>query len=515
MRAQKDINLRADRNINIEAGQNIYMKAAKDTITSTTEFTYDVNNVPKPATIPYYEYVGEGDGEGGNIVVQALGNMHTTVDKDSFITVRRDLNLNVTRDYFITVGRNNTILVENNYTLTSHGKQDYKSVGDIHMQTDAEFDLKATGNINVQTADTYNLVAATDIDMHATSNVNIIGDIGISSKGTTYDVQGIITLGGIVGISGNLTAGGPLNIIGNAVVLGGSATVPVPPAPTNATDASDASLATEAAIAEIKQQVEKINILATWSDPESKFKRNSASMSTTVSTLPTYEPCPEHETFSFKAISGYTPKQTEASRTYNGSGGAGNDAVASPPTNTTPGANNTDIPPTNARESAITKDINMSAYECQLKIHEGVRYVSYLDSVGLPTGGIGHLLRQNEISMFPVPTPIPAEQVSTWFNQDAPISIMGAQKLLGLDVWGDLTDIRKRACADLCYNLGEARLSKFVRFIAAMKAGDYDLAGRSLRESKWFTQVGRRGPNIVTMIVQNIDPNGCDAKFPA
>jgi hypothetical protein len=47
-----------------------------------------------------------------------------------------------------------------------------------------------------------------------------------------------------------------------------------------------------------------------------------------------------------------------------------------------------------------------------------------------------------------------------------------------------------------------------------MKVGNYSVAGKALQDSKWYTQVGRRGPNIISMITQNIDPNGCDKKFP-
>jgi len=494
MRAQKDINLRADRNINIEAGQNIYMKAAKDTTTSTTTFTYDINNVPNTQTIPLYKYVGEGAGEGGNIVVQALNNMHTTVHKDSFQTVKNNSNIDVLKDFFITVGKDNIVLIENNYALTTSGKQDYKSAGDIHIQTDAE----------------YNLKTGTKVLVNAGTSINLKADTNILSQAKFFDITAKSRITGGVEINSTLkvTAG---SFLGGAVQLGGSVPTDKPISPT---DASAASKATKSTPAEIKQKVEKINILATWSDPESKFKRNSESLQTTVSILPTYEPCPEHENFSFKSISGYTPTQTDGAKTYAGSGGAGSEATATPPTDTTPGANNTDIPPTPANESAVSKNFNLDAYQCQLKIHEGVKYVSYLDSIGLPTAGIGHLLRSNEVTKFPVPTVVSKEQVDQWFQQDAPISISGAQRLLGIDTWGELTDIRKRACADLCYNMGEGRLSKFVRFIAAMKAGNYNAAGDSLRQSKWFTQVGRRGPNIITMIVNDVDPNRCDQKFP-
>lgn len=461
MRSQKDINLRADRNINIEAGQNIYLKAAKDTITSTTTFTYDVNNIPNTQTIPLYKYVGEGAGEGGNIVTQALNNIHTTVKKSSFITV----------------GEN--------------------------------FELKVTGTIDMSASGEYNLTAPSIKNVGA---VKVRGSLDVTSGvqfGSTLGVNGSIS-GSSLSLSGGITAGTILGTFpglrgGNGAKNGG---------PGTAGPSVSVSTPPDVVKAEVKQQVEKINILATWADPESKFKRNSEAVNTTVSVFPTYEPCPEHEQFKFLSVSGYVPAQNEGAKTYEGSGGAGNTPAASPPTNTTPGANNTDLPPTDASESALSKDFNLNAYQCQLKIHEGVKYVSYLDSVGLPTGGIGHLLRGNEIPQYPIPTKITEQQVNSWFQTDAQISISGAIRLIGTDTWGQLTDIRKRACADLCYNLGEGRLSKFTRFIAAMKAGDYNAAGDSLRNSKWFTQVGRRGPNIIAMIVQNIDPNGCDKKFP-
>jgi lysozyme len=547
MRAQQDFNIRADRNINIEAGQNIYMKAAKDTINSTTTFTYDINNIPNTQTIPYYQYVGEGAGLGGNIVVQALNNVHQTVQKNMYLTVKEN---------------NLSIQVQENIDVTTvAGEQDYNSAQNINMQTNQEFNLKATGNIMKQTNGNYNLTAQSNISLESQTTINLIATTAITETAPLISLEGEVIITGDVITSGNITGGAgstpgsttatfnsnlvllnDLTVAGNTQINGSlvvsqsvsaelfnsntaGSVIPVPPivpvtpsppvtpvSPVIPTPAGSAATATPA---EIKPLVEKINILATWAGtPVPKVKRNAEALNTTVSTLPTYEPCPEHEQFSFKSITGYIPSKTQGQQTYEGSGGAGNIVATSPPTNTDPGANNIDIPPTPANESALTKDFNMDAYECQLKIHEGVKYTSYIDSVNLPTGGIGHLLRTNELPEYPVPTLISPDQVDQWFQNDAPISIAGAQRLLTSDVWADLSDIRKRACADLCYNLGETRFSQFKQFLNYMKVGDYTSAGNSLRNSRWFTQVGRRGPNIITMIIQNVDPNGCDQKFP-
>lgn len=452
MRAQTDINFRADRNVNIEAGQNIFMKAAMDTVTSTTSFTYDVNNIPMPSTIPYYKYVGQGAGEGGNIIIQSLNNMHTTVKGNVFQSIKGNSNANVT----------------GNIIVNAVGAIDYKSGSAITVQSEL-------------------------LSMSASETMKL--------KGSSLDITAPVIISGLTQLNGQLLVSGGLSAA-SPVILGGSVHTARPIAPGNAASAT---------AAEIKQATEKINILAGWSDPASKFQRLSQSVQTTVSRFNTYEPCPEHETFTIAATHGFMPGPQPV---YEGSGGAGNSVTASPPPNTTPGANNTDVPPTPAKQSVLTKDFNINAYQCQLKIHEGVKFVSYIDSVGKPTGGIGHLLRTNEIPVYPIGTAISADQVNQWFEQDAQISIAGAQTLLGPDVWGNLSDIRKRACADLCYNLGQGKLSKFVRFLAAMKSGDYNAAGQSLRESLWFTQVGKRGPDIITMIVQNVDPNGCDRKFP-
>jgi lysozyme len=497
VRAQQDINLRADRNINMEAGQDIYIKAAQDTINSTTTFTYNVNNIPVPSTIPYYQYVGQGNGIGGNVVIQGLNDIHATAQNAMYITVNEyDLSIQVNNDIQMT---------------TIAGKQEFKSASNIDMQPAEAFNLNSTGEINIQTSSSFNLTVDEVISTQSVS-------FQINGNGATYTPEtAIVTIDGMLNVNTNLNVsldtqlntGQGGSFVSSSTGASGPGPVPVPTVPP-----TPAGTAESATPAEVKPLLEKINILATWSDPISKFIRNAESLMTTLSQMPTYEPCPEHEQFTFPSITGYTPTQTDGQATYEGSGGAGNGQTTTPDTNTDPGANNVIIPPPNPLDSALVKDFNLAAYQCQIQIHEGVRYKSYLDTLNLPTGGIGHLLRQNELPDYtPVPVSITQDQVTAWFQSDAPTSIAGAMRLLGTDVWGDLTDIRKRACADLCYNMGETRLSKFTTFLANMKAGNYTLAGDSLRASKWFTQVGRRGPNIITMIVQNVDPNGCDVKF--
>ncbi len=254
---------------------------------------------------------------------------------------------------------------------------------------------------------------------------------------------------------------------------------------------------------------------------EDKFKRDSENVKTIVSRLPTYEPCPEHSDFTLAAITDYVPVLSAYDTTYVGSGGpGGGDSVPADVTVTTP-----PIPgvPTAPATPPISPDadaaniaasgINLDALRCELIIHEGRKTTSYLDSRGYLTGGIGHLLRANEISTYPVGTQIDDSQIESWYTSDSGAAIKIAQDMF-IDVWDGLSGIRKRALADLSYNLGKTKLAAFVNFGASIKAGNFTKAGQDLHDSAWYGQVGRRGPNIITMITQSIDPNGCDKKFP-
>jgi lysozyme len=513
LRAERDFNIRADRNVNIEAGQNIFMKAAKDTIEDKTTFTYDVNNHPQPREIPYWKYVGEGEGTGGNIVMQALHNWHSTTKNNAFLTV---------------IDNNMDIKIGTSYLLTTQqGGQDFSSKQGIKMTTDAAYDLVATGNIRIGTKATLNItsdgyLALCTSDALSTSSVK---DTTIISAATVNVDSELVNIGTNVrmrnldaaNIKATLTDTGTINsrtiAIDKKPIGNGSPIQPTAPADTQPITPQAPLSAAPARPAEVKPMNEKINILATWKDPDSKFVRNAEPLFTTTSRFPTYEPCPEHENFDGTQVSTTKPELTETDKTYAGSGGKGNTQSTPPDASTTPGSNNNEVQGDPAADSSPAKAFNTAAFDCQIKIHEGVRNKSYLDTEGLLTGGVGHLLRANEISMYPLGTPIPEDQISKWLEQDTSTSIKIAQTLCG-DNWDKLSDTRKRAVADLAYNLGQPRLSKFTKFLSAMKENDFDKAAIELRNSKWYSQVGRRGPDITTMIAQNVDPNGCDKKFP-
>lgn len=478
VRAQRDINFRADRNINIEAGQNLYLKAAKDTKQEKTIFTYDVNNIPATREIPVWAYKGAGKGDGGTIVFDAGGNIHSTAKEGTFITSNGGgIEMNAGGNIDSTSGAEMNISAKQGIKMTTIAALDVYSKGNVRFGTNGTWSQTSQGDMMICTEGSMNQKSCDDYQIRTEKRYRLRY---ISSS---FDADPKI----------------------------GQKPLYAQPAP----------------FAQVKPLNMKTNVLATWCDPDSKFYRNAQQMRTTVSRLATYEPCPEHEGYlkdEMKPCSATTvgcdvtcvkasvpaPVLSEADSTYNGSSGPGGGGPPPPP-NTDPGADNTSVTGDTPEDSNVSKDINLSALRCQLIYHEGYKDRSYKDSLGYLTGGIGHLMRTNEIPNYPVGTPLPPEQIETWYNQDSSAAMASAAKLIGPS-WSEMSDVRKRAVVDLAYNLGETKLSKFPKFLAAARAGKWDEAGAELKDSKWYTQVGRRGPNIVTMITKNVDPTGCSTK---
>ena len=123
------------------------------------------------------------------------------------------------------------------------------------------------------------------------------------------------------------------------------------------------------------------------------------------------------------------------------------------------------------------------------KCHEGYVEGIYLDSLGYPTCGYGHCLDwSNKYSSV-------REFHESKFREHY------AQAKAGYDLLGlDLDDVRKAAVLDLLYNLGYGKFSMFHATIRALKMKDYKQAAHQLEQSRWYKQVGRRGPRICRLI---------------
>ena len=98
--------------------------------------------------------------------------------------------------------------------------------------------------------------------------------------------------------------------------------------------------------------------------------------------------------------------------------------------------------------------MNVNQLRADLERDEGCVYAIYLDHLNLPTLGVGHLITQKD--------PEAAQLV----------------------------------VANMMFNLGLPRFSKFKKMIRAIELGDWQSAADEMIDSKWYQQVTARARRL-------------------
>jgi GH24 family phage-related lysozyme (muramidase) len=135
-----------------------------------------------------------------------------------------------------------------------------------------------------------------------------------------------------------------------------------------------------------------------------------------------------------------------------------------------------------------------------------MRLRAYLDTRGILTVGVGRNLDANPLSTDELQAvghdartrPITHDQALFLLHNDEAHAINAL--CANCSWWISLDDVRARAMVDLMFNMGWGTLQTFKHFLADMATKDYEAAGKELLSSKWYNQVGLRGPRIVDMI---------------
>ena len=133
----------------------------------------------------------------------------------------------------------------------------------------------------------------------------------------------------------------------------------------------------------------------------------------------------------------------------------------------------------------------------ELKIDEGCKYEIYLDHLGLPTFGIGHLVTERDPEyQKEVGTVVDEIRVNEVFEQDIQVTVDEC-KILFVD-WTNLPEEVKLITANMMFNMGRPRLSKFKKMIKAIKDGDWLEAGNQMQDSRWYKQVTNRADRLIS-----------------
>jgi len=145
--------------------------------------------------------------------------------------------------------------------------------------------------------------------------------------------------------------------------------------------------------------------------------------------------------------------------------------------------------------------MNLDKLREELAEDEGCKYEIYLDHLGLPTFGIGHLITKNDPEYGKdVGTVIEQSRVQSAFNLDIAVTIEDCHRLY--KDFNDLPEEAQLIIANMMFNLGYPRLSKFKGMKAGVDARSWSSAADEMVDSRWYTQVPNRARRLVDRMRQ-------------
>ena len=139
----------------------------------------------------------------------------------------------------------------------------------------------------------------------------------------------------------------------------------------------------------------------------------------------------------------------------------------------------------------------------ELEIDEGRIDEIYLDHLGYPTFGIGHLVVEHDAEYGKeVGTYVPENRVIKVFEQDIETVLSDCNRLY--EDFEDLPEEAQRVIANMMFNMGYPRLSKFEGMKSGVDARDWNQAADEMVDSRWYYQVINRANRLVERM-RNID----------
>tara|TARA_R100000329_G_scaffold93848_1_gene78167 strand:+ start:478 stop:927 length:450 start_codon:yes stop_codon:yes gene_type:complete len=143
--------------------------------------------------------------------------------------------------------------------------------------------------------------------------------------------------------------------------------------------------------------------------------------------------------------------------------------------------------------------MNLEQLQHELAIDEGCKLEIYLDHLGYKTVGIGHLITEDdELYGFEVGTTVSQEHVDELFHEDIQRTVRDCE-LLYSD-FNDLPEEAQLCIANMCFQLGRPRLSKFRKMKMAVDNRDWAEASRQMLDSRWAKQTPNRAMRLAHRI---------------
>ena len=140
----------------------------------------------------------------------------------------------------------------------------------------------------------------------------------------------------------------------------------------------------------------------------------------------------------------------------------------------------------------------------ELDEDEGCVYEIYLDHLGYPTFGIGHLVTKSDMEHgWSVGTDVEEDRVHEVFEEDVQTVLSDCKKLY--HNFDYLPEEVQLIIANMMFNMGRARLSKFKGMKRGVDDCDWQAAADEMVDSRWYRQVTNRAERLVKRM-RNVTP---------
>lgn len=138
----------------------------------------------------------------------------------------------------------------------------------------------------------------------------------------------------------------------------------------------------------------------------------------------------------------------------------------------------------------------------QIEADEGRVNAVYLDTHQLKTAGVGHLLVEGKDPEYewPVGAPVTHERVEEWFDQDIQVTLNECKWLI--NDFEQLPEEVQLIVANMMFNLGRPRLSKFVKFLTALDKREWETCAVEMADSKWHRQLQNRSGRLIERMLK-------------
>ena len=129
-----------------------------------------------------------------------------------------------------------------------------------------------------------------------------------------------------------------------------------------------------------------------------------------------------------------------------------------------------------------------------IKVHEGFSSTVYRCTSGVLTIGYGRAVDPDEEG-----TGITEEEAEVLLENDLLRFEEFTKDVVG-DTWHMLSQVRREALIEMCFNMGPGNLAKFRLMLACLAEEDFEGAADQAIASRWADQVGHRAVRIAGRI---------------